>query len=150
MQTYENNKFIDLKKYDSRIPSRYQGGILVGSPHNSLADIAVRTGLIGLSLFCWVYFIFVRLGWNLIRFGKDDFIRAWGICIMAAFISVVIQGLFADGMFGPQAIVLYTVIAIMDILWQINAQTDHNIINNQNISYTKKKFDAIENEPDNC
>jgi O-Antigen ligase len=139
MQTYGNNKFIDLKKYDSRIPSRYQGGFLIGSPHNSLADVAVRTGLIGFLLFCWAYFIFFRLGWNIIRFGKDDFIRDWGICIMAAFISVVIQGLFADGMFGPQAIVLYTVFAFMDILWQFNTQSDHNMIKNQNIYYTQKE-----------
>ena len=128
MQTYGNKKFIDLKKYDSRIPSRYQGMLIIGSPHNSLADVGVRTGLIGFSFFCWVYFIFFRLGWNIIRFGKDDFIRDWGICIMAAFISVVIQGLFADGMFGPQAIVLYTLFAFMDILLQLNTQTDHNLI----------------------
>ena len=139
MQTYGNNKFIDLKKYDSRIPSRYQGGILVGSPHNSLADVAVRTGIIGFSLFCWVYFIFFRLGWNIIRFGRDDFIRDWGICIMAAFISVVIQGLFADGMFGPQAIVLYTVFAFMDILWQFSTQTDHNTVKNQNVFDTQNE-----------
>jgi O-antigen ligase len=139
MQTYGNKKFIDLKKYDSRIPSRYQGGFLIGSPHNSLADIAVRTGLIGFSLFCWAYFIFFRLGWNIIRFGKDDFIRDWGICITAAFISVFIQGLFADGMFGPQAIVLYTVLAMMDILWQFNMQTDRNMIKNQNVFHTQKE-----------
>ena len=130
MQTYGNKKFIDLKKYDSRIPSRYQGMLIIGSPHNSLADVAVRTGFIGFSLFCWVYVIFFRLGWYIIRFGKDDFIKDWGICIMAAFISVVIQGLFADGMFGPQAIVLYTLFAFMDILLQLNTQTDHNLIKN--------------------
>jgi hypothetical protein len=97
-----------------------------------------------------VYFVFVRLGWNIIRSGKDDFIGDWGICIMAAFISVVIQRLFADGMFGEQAIVPCTIFAIMDILWQFNAQTDRNMIKDQNNYYTKKKFDSIENEPDNC
>jgi len=139
METYGNKNFIDLAKYNSRLPAQYQQPVLIGSPHNSLADIAVRTGLVGFSLFCWVYFVFVRLGWNIIRSGKDDFIRDWGICIMAAFISVVIQGLFADGMFGPQAIVLYTIFAIMDILWQFNAQTDHNMIKDQNNYYTKKE-----------
>jgi hypothetical protein len=59
---------------------------------------------------------------------------------MAAFISVVIQGLFADGMFGPQAVVLYTVFAFMDILWQFNTQTDHNLIKNQNVLYTQKEI----------
>lgn len=140
METYGNKNFIDLAKYNSRLPAQYQQPELIRAPHNSLADIAVRTGLVGFSLFCWVYFVFIRLGWNMIRFGKDDFIRDWGICIMAAFISVVIQGLFADGMFGPQAIVLYTIFAIMDILWQLNAQTDHNMIKDQDNYYTKKEI----------
>jgi len=140
MQTYGNKNYIDLKKYDSRIPPQYQQAEPVNLTHNSLADVAVRTGLIGFSLFCWVYFTFVRLGWNIIRFGKEDFIRDWGICVMAAFISVVIQGLFADGMFGPQAVVLYTVFAFMDILWQFNTQTDHNLIKNQNVLYTQKEI----------
>ena len=139
MQTYGNKNFIDLTKYNLRLPPQYQQQLLIGSPHNSLADVAVRTGLVGFSLFCWVYFIFIRLGWTIIRFGKDDFIRDWGICITAAFISVVIQGLFADGMFGPQAIVLYTVLAMMDILWQFNMQTDDNLIKNQKVFYTKKE-----------
>ena len=127
MQTYGNKNYIDLKKYDSRIPPRFQQAEPVNLTHNSLADVAVRTGLIGFSLFCWVYFVFIRLGWNIIRFGKEDFIRDWGLCVMAAFVSVVIQGLFADGMFGPQAVVLYTLFAFMDILWQLNTQTDHNM-----------------------
>ena len=53
-------------------------------------------------------------------------------------------------MFGEQAIVPCTIFAIMDILWQFNAQTDRNMIKDQNNYYTKKKFDSIENEPDNC
>jgi hypothetical protein len=76
----------------------------------------------------------------------------WGICIMAAFISVVIQGLFADGMFGPQAIVLYTIFAIMTILWQLNAQTDSimTLPNGKTSVKPKKVLNSIENEPDNC
>jgi hypothetical protein len=140
METYGNNNIIDLKKYDSRIPPRYQKAEPVAAPHNSLVDIAVRTGLIGFSLFCWAYFIFFRFGWQLIRLGKDEFIRDWAICITAAFISVVIQGFFADGMFGPQAIVLYTIFAIMDILWQFNTQSDHNTIKNQTVFYTHKEI----------
>jgi O-antigen ligase len=139
MQTYGNKHFINLTKYNLRLPPQYQQQVLIESPHNSLADVAVRTGLVGFSLFCWVYFIFIRLGWTIIRFGKDYFIRDWGICITAAFISVFIQGLFADGMFGPQAIVLYTVLAMMDILWQFNMQTDDNLIKNQKVFYTKKE-----------
>jgi O-antigen ligase len=124
MRTYGYSKIFDLAKYNERIPDRYRQPHLVGSPHNSLADIAVRTGLVGLTLFLYVYFVFVRLGWHIIRYGKDAFIKNWGMCFMAAFVSVFIQGLFADGMFGPQAIVLYTIFAMMTILWQINRRPD--------------------------
>ena len=94
----------------------------IRSPHNSFAGVAVRTGVVGLALFLFIYFIFVRLGLKIILYGKDDFIKDWGICIMASFIGVFIQELFADGMFGPQAIVLYTIFAMMTILWQLNAE----------------------------
>jgi len=132
METYGYSDFIDLAKYNAKIPPKYQQRTIIKSPHNSFADIAVRTGVVGLILFLFIYFIFVRLGWKVIRYGKDDFIKDWGICIMAAFISVFIQELFADGMFGPQAIVLYTIFAIMTILWQLNTETD-GIINSKYI-----------------
>jgi len=142
METYGN---IDLTKYNAKIPSQYQQGTPVRSPHNSLADIAVRTGIVGLALFLFVYFVFLRLSWKLIRYGKDDFIINWGCCIMAAFISVFIQGLFADGMFGVQAIVLYTIFAIMTILWQLNAQTNTIITppRSETTVEPKKEFNCI-------
>jgi len=124
METYGYSDFIDLAKYNAKIPPQYQQKTVVRSPHNSFADVAVRAGVVGLALFLFIYFSFIRLGWNIIRYGKDDFIKEWGICIIAAFIGVFIQELFADGMFGPQAIVLYTIFAIMTILWQINTETD--------------------------
>ena len=134
METYGYSDFIDLAKYNAKIPPQYQQKeeIIIRSPHNSFADVAVRTGVVGLTLFLFIYFIFVRLGWKIIRYGKDDFIRDWGICIMAAFVGVFIQELFADGMFGPQAIVLHTIFAIMTILWQLNTETD-SIINSKYI-----------------
>ena len=124
MRTYGYSNFIDLEKYNAKISPKYRQNTIIRSPHNSFADVAVRTGFVGFALFLFIYFIFVRVGWKIIRYGKDDFIRDWGICIMAAFIGVFIQELFADGMFGPQAIVLYTIFAIMTILWQLNRETD--------------------------
>ena len=124
METYGYSDFIDLAKYNAKIPPQYQQKTIIRSPHNSFADVAVRTGVVGLALFFFIYFIFVRLGWRMILYGKDDFIRDWGVCIIAAFTGVFVQELFADGMFGPQAIVLYTIFAIMTILWQLNTETD--------------------------
>lgn len=124
METYGYSDFIDLAKYNAKIPPQYQQKTVIRSPHNSFADIAVRTGVVGLALFLFIYFIFVRLGWKMILYGKDNFIKDWGVCIMAAFIGVFVQELFADGMFGPQAIVLYTIFAMMTILWKLNTEID--------------------------
>ena len=124
METYGYSDFIDLAKYNAKIPPQYQQKTVIRSPHNSFADIAVRTGVGGLALFLFIYFIFVRLGWKMILYGKDNFIKDWGVCIMAAFIGVFVQELFADGMFGPQAIVLYTIFAMMTILWKLNTEID--------------------------
>jgi len=126
METYGNKNFIDLEKYNVKIPPQYQcKGEMIRSPHNSLADIAVRTGVVGFALFLVVYVVFVCLCWKIIQYGKNDYIRDWGVCIMAAFISVFVQGLFADGMFGPQAITLYIILAMITIVWHLNAEPDN-------------------------
>ena len=120
MQTYGNKKLLDLDKYNERISPKYRQPIVIDSPHNSVADVTVRTGLVGLALYIYILFTFVRMGWKIIRYGKDDFIRSCGLCIMAGFVGIFIQGIFADGMFGPQAIVLYTIFAMMTILWHLD------------------------------
>lgn len=120
METYGNKKLLDLEKYNARVPSKYGQQVIITAPHNSLLDITVRTGLVGLALYIYILFTFVRMGWKIIRYGKDDFIRGCGLCIMAGFVGIFIQGIFADGMFGPQAIVLYTIFAMMTILWHLD------------------------------
>ena len=120
METYGNKNFLDLKKYHAKIPTKYQQPVIITSPHNSLLDITVRTGLVGLMLYIYILFTFVRMSWKIIKYGRDHFIRDGGLCIMAAFVGIFIQGIFADGMFGPQAIVLYTIFAMMTILWHLN------------------------------
>jgi O-antigen ligase len=120
MQTYGNKNLLDLDKYNARIPPKYRQASVIGSPHNSLADVAMRTGIVGLVLYLYILFMCIRMGWKTIRYGRDDFIKEWGLCIMAAFVGIFIQGIFSDGMFGPQAIVLYTIFAMMTILWRLD------------------------------
>jgi hypothetical protein len=62
------------------------------------------------------------VSWQIIKSGKDDFIRHWGLCFLAAFVAVFIQGQFENTMSGPPAIILYTTFAMMVILWNIQSQ----------------------------
>ena len=122
MQTYNNKDF--LNRYNARVPIEYRQETPIAAPHNLLLDVAVRLGLVGLALYLYIIFTFVRMGWRTIKYGKDDFIRRWGRCLMAAFVAVVIQGMFENTHSGPPAIVLYAIFAMMTILWHLNMELD--------------------------
>jgi O-antigen ligase len=117
--TYDENL---LKHYQARTPDRHRTAVLYKAPHNLLVDIAVRVGIVGLLLFLNLIFAFARMGWRVIRFGKDDLIRHWGVCFLVTFLAFLIQGQFENVMSGPPAIVLYAIMAMMTILWHMNEQ----------------------------
>jgi len=119
MQSYDDMNL--LMCYYKKLPvnDRPNRSNMFLSPHNLLLDITVRLGIVGLILFGFLIFRFLRMGWQTIRSAKDDFIRGWGSCIMACFIAFFVQALFSDAGFGIQAIVMYTIFAMMTILWRL-------------------------------
>ncbi|MEW6328446.1 MAG: O-antigen ligase family protein [Thermodesulfobacteriota bacterium] len=123
MQTYDNKDFLD--KYNARVPVKYRREPPVAAPHNLLFDVAVRTGLAGLSFFFCIVVSFIRMSWKIIRYGKDDFIKNFGLYLVVAFIAFFIQSMFADATFGLQAIVFYTILGMMTILWRLDMELDN-------------------------
>ena len=123
MQIYGNKNLVNLKKFDEKLPKKYQGGVggmFIGSPHNTLLDIAVRTGIIGLILFISILLTALWMIWKTWRSAKSEYFTSWIVCAFAAFSSFMIAALFSDTTFGPQAIVFYTILAMITILWNIN------------------------------
>jgi O-antigen ligase len=123
MMIYANPEFLD--SYEARLPeeyrsSRYGSDIPVPSPHNIFLDVTVRTGFVGLAAFMFIVGTFVQVVWKLTRRGQTPFARDWGRCLFASFCAIIIQALFMDITFGPQAVVFYTTIAMLSILWQLN------------------------------
>jgi O-antigen ligase len=112
-----------LAKYNARLPRERRLTILYKAPHNLLVDTAVRGGMVGLLLFLYIIVVFIRMGIRNIRKGRNDFIRNWGQCLIAAFTAFFIQGFFENVLSGPPAIVLYTILGMMTILWRINGET---------------------------
>jgi O-antigen ligase len=124
MQTYDDESL--LRKYNERVPIAYrQNGLVVAAPHNILMDIAVRTGVVGLLLFLYIIFAFVHMGWKIIKYGQNEFIRDWGYCFIVTFVAIFIQGLLENTLHGPPAIILFTIWGMMTILWRLD--TDANI-----------------------
>jgi O-antigen ligase len=122
MQTYFDENL--LNKYNERVPIKYRQADPLKAPHNLVVDIAVRVGIVGLLFFFYIIFVFGRMSLQIIKSGKDDFTGHWGLCFVATFVAVFIQGLFENTMSGPPAIIFYTIMAMMTILWRLKAESD--------------------------
>ena len=116
-------------KYIARIPSKYRTHIWI--PHNIFISIAVRLGLVGLGLFFYIIFMFVRMSWIVIKHGKNDFIKSWGLCISAAFVAWFVKGMFEPALSHVPAIINYTIFAMMTILWKLNSKADFQTVKDQ-------------------
>ena len=123
MQIYSNKNVLDLEKLNKQLPPEYQqNGGIIAAPHNTILDIAVRTGIVGLALFLYILITSLWMLWKTLSLKKDEYFRSWAICLFACFVSYMIPALFADTTFGPVAIDFYTMLAMITILWNLSRQ----------------------------
>jgi putative inorganic carbon (HCO3(-)) transporter len=125
LSTYLNDSLID--QYNNRVPKKFKQAIPVKAPHNFILDTAVRTGLIGLVFFMSIIVITFRMSWKILRYAKGDNLKSWALCTTASLMALLIQGLFENTMSGPPAILLYTLFAMITILWSIDRRLQQNI-----------------------
>ena len=126
MQIYGNKNVLDLEKLNKQLPPEYQqNGAIIAAPHNMIFDIAIRTGIVGLALFLYILITSLWMLWKTLSLKKDEYFRSWAICLFACFVSYMIPALFADTTFGPMAIIFYTMLAMITILWNL-VQKDKN------------------------
>jgi len=123
MEIYGNKNIIDLEKLNRQLPPEYQqNDPIVVYPHNTILDIAVRTGIIGVALFLYILITSLWMLWRTLKLKKDEYFRSWAICLFACFVSYMIPAFFADATFGPVAVVFYTMLAMITILWNLARQ----------------------------
>ena len=120
METYGNRKYINLDVYNKKVPVKYRQKSIHIFPHSILFSIAVRTGLVGFALFLCILFMSLKTCWRSIRHGKNNFIKRWGICIASVLVAVIVMGIFEAWSRHVQKVVLYTALAMMTIIWELN------------------------------
>lgn len=98
---------------------------------NILVSTATRTGLVGLILFSYIILVFAKTCWSVIKYGKNDFIKSWGLCMTAAFVAFLIKGMFSPAVSHAPAIIYYTIFAMTTILWRINSEPDSQKLQSQ-------------------
>ncbi len=119
-EIYGNKKLVDLEKYNAKLPEKYQQKPeIVASTHNTFLDIAVRTGLVGLALFILIILTAVWMLWDIFRQRQDTFFRSWPICLFACLTGYLIQADFNDSLYGTQGVLLYIILAMIAILWNL-------------------------------
>ena len=120
MEIYGNKNLVPLEKYNSKLPPKYQqNGDIIPSPHNTILDIAVRTGVIGLTLFLYILITSLWMLWKILKLKKGEYFKSWAICLFACLVSYLLPALFADTSFGPRVVIFYTILAMITILWDI-------------------------------
>lgn len=126
MQAYGNG--IDLGAYNEKVPEKYRhkSKKILTDPHSMLPSTLVRLGFVGLVLFLYILGTFLRMCWRSTKYGKDDFIKNWGLCITSAFVAFFVIGIFEPVFSHVPEVVLFTIFAMMTILWQLNYNTEAN------------------------
>ena len=123
MEIYGNKKIVDLERLNKQLPPEYQQDEpIVIYPHNTIFDIAVRTGIIGLALFLYILITSLWMLWRTFHLTKNKHYKLLAIYLFASLISFLIPALFADTTFGPVAVVFYTMLAMITILWNLARQ----------------------------
>jgi len=117
-------------KYSARIPSKFRT-TTKWVPHNIFLSITVRLGLIGLGLYLYLMFVYIRMSWMVVKHGKGDFIKSWGLCVTGAFVVWFVKGMLEPALSHVPAIINYTIFAMMTILWKFNSETDRQILQDQ-------------------
>jgi len=122
MQTYEKKLLSKYKQYRYKTtdPIKFKTHVFF-TPHNMFIDTAVRLGLIGLVLFINIIFMFTYMSFKMIKYGQNDFIRKWALCLFSALVGYLTQAMFADILISAQLIILYTIFAMGTVLWRVNA-----------------------------
>jgi len=116
-----------LKRYNDRVPESIRLAMPMNAPHNFIIDVAVRTGFPGLALFLSIIASTCKMSRQVRYYAENIILKHWNVCFTASLITLLIQGLFENTMSGPPAILLYTLFAMITILWSIDRRSQENI-----------------------
>jgi O-antigen ligase len=136
MEMWKDQKLWD--QYTTRVPSEWS--TIMNDPHNIFVSTAVRLGVIGLVLYLYILLKFTRMCWLTIKFGRDDDIKSWGLCITAAFAAYLMKGMFEPALSQVPATIYYTILAMLTILTFLNTE-----ISSPNIALKENDHDKIDN-----
>ncbi|MBI5055381.1 MAG: O-antigen ligase family protein [Nitrospirae bacterium] len=64
--------------------------------HNGYVEILLEQGIVGLTLFLYIFYLGIKKGWALYMSSKDNFLRGMGIGFVGMIIACLVSNLFGD------------------------------------------------------
>jgi O-antigen ligase len=86
------------------VPEHLRGERL-GHFHNNFVQVAVQTGILGLTIFIFVLFNIVRSEWEGYRTAGDRFLESVSLGSLAAFVAFLVNGMFEYN-FGDSEVIM--------------------------------------------
>lgn len=124
-QTNTKNTFYtyfpqNIRKFTKKKKSRKKRIISgVRWPHNMFFSTAIRSGIIGLTLFASILVSNLKIGWSLARNSTNGNIKEQGITFTACFIMFLTKGFFEPIFTHFGDIIFYSILAMTTISWQM-------------------------------
>jgi len=106
--------------FNKRLPEKFVTQIEYPHPHNVFLDIALRLGLVGFVLFCWILFRAFKMSGELMTKAKSPFLRHWGTGLTACLAAFLTAGSFGNILNSRNAVILYAIMAMITILWKLH------------------------------
>ena len=118
LQSYEK---LDLKKYREKLRKKYRTRNIITDPHNIVLDIAVRLGIVGFIFSFYIVYVFFKMCRDVVKFGKNNFLKNWTRCLIASFFGFLVIGLFEPVFSHMPETVLCVVFSMTTVLWHLNS-----------------------------
>lgn len=124
MQSYAS---LDLDAYRKKLPDaskRYEVGdppqLFIADPHNWIIGLTVRIGFFGMLLHCYILFTFFQMTQTVLAAPASGQIGRWGSCIAVCMLGFVVIGLSQPTFLHMPEVILYTLYAMMTVIWRLN------------------------------
>jgi len=121
INTMADHRLIPPEKYNARVAAQHRlADEHFNWPHNMMLSIAVRTGLVGLALYCLLLAVCGYLLVHLIRAGRTAFIRNWSVCILAGGMMFFVKGNLEPIFSKTPETILFLILSLTAVLWRMN------------------------------
>ncbi|MCK9273825.1 MAG: O-antigen ligase family protein [Syntrophales bacterium] len=107
------------EKYSQRLPEDKRA--VMQDPHNIVVSVAVRTGIVGLILYFYLFIIYGKMVLAVSRSEKNHLGQEWVWTLVASMAVYLVKGMFEPALTNVPIYICYILFALITIVWRLNS-----------------------------